>query len=157
MTRPARRRPIESFGSNLLDTLIKGSREEVKVIGPYRKAVKFRQRLYQLRAVMRDTKHPLYRNVASAYISITWESTVEEVVSSKNVKHPRDIEAEVTVTIQPQDSQFRDMLLKAGMKEADLQSDPLDPNATTEDGPPEGQQVSDLDAILYGLERKKPA
>jgi hypothetical protein len=118
-------KPIESFGPELFQALLDGSKREVKFQLPYRKAVHFRQRINQLRAAMRDLKHEHYPLASQAKITISWPDNTETSKSSRNVRFPKDMNTICDVVIMPSDSEFNDVLKSAGVN-----IKPLDPPTT---------------------------
>lgn len=127
---PRKRPPLNSFGPEVLATLVRGSKEPLVLKTTYRKAVVFRRRLHELRAAMRETSHPLADIVARARIEITWGEKAnfppeDERRSSRNVRYPSDSDCLALLTIAPHDSGFRDQLLAAGVKADELDYDPL--------------------------------
>jgi hypothetical protein len=126
-----RRAYIESYGPELLQALLKGSRTTVKLTTTYRRGVVFRRRLNELRSVMREQKHPLAPVVARAKVELEYgrragRAHVPERQSSRNVRYPVDPNVPAVITIKPHDSEFRDQLIAAGVPSGDLTSDPLE-------------------------------
>ena len=113
MPRPVPR--VESFGPGIMAALLEGAKTGLSLDLPYRKAVQFRQRLYQLRAAMRAEGHSEYKLVSRVRVTITWDPATNTVVSSKNVPIPRDRQTLVRVDVAPLDSEFDDALLRAGI------------------------------------------
>lgn len=109
--------PIESFGSELFNALIQGSKQRVTLPDiPYRDAVTFRHRCHMLRNRMRKDAHPLAKVAARAKFSIEWDkSKIDTLYNKKKVAYPRDPDAPVTLIIEPFDSKFRDVLKAAGI------------------------------------------
>src|SRR5678816_2029259 len=69
---------VESFGPELLAALLSAATGELRPIRlPYNKAVRFRQRLYQLRHAMRKSNHEKYHLVCRVRITISWSDEVE--------------------------------------------------------------------------------
>ena len=124
------RNPIESFGPEILATLLKGSRETVTIPTTYRRGVTLRQRLYQLRTIMQKQNHELWPIVAKAKVVLEWGTKagldpVEDIYNSRKVPRPVDSDVPAILTIRPHDSEFADALLKAGVEASPLSSDPL--------------------------------
>lgn len=108
--------PIESFGAELFNALIQGSKErfEIKDIS-YRDAVKFRQRCHMLRNRMREDNHPLTKVAARTKFRIEWDhSKIETLFNKKRVAYPKSPDAKVNLIIEPHDNEFRDILKSAG-------------------------------------------
>lgn len=109
--------PVSSFGPELLNALIQGSKQrfEIKDVS-YREAVKFRMRCHQLRHRMRVENHQLAEVVAKTRIQIVWDTNViETLYSKKRVPYPKSADAKVDVIIEPHDSEFRNALAAAGI------------------------------------------
>lgn len=117
--------PVESFGPELLAALIAGSKSKFEIALPYSTAVKFRQRIYQLRFAMRMANHPQSSMVSRTRIQITWPEGTETKSNIKKVHWPKDPETPCKLIISPYDSEFADALGKAGIKTVELQGDPL--------------------------------
>lgn len=135
-------KPIESFGPEVLQGLIEGSKREVILELPYRKAVFFRQRANALRAEMRRQSHELYRVVSQATLRILWgkEAGYDEALekkSSTNVRFPVNKETPAKLIISPADKEFTEALKKAGVE---LPPPPTDPLPNTE-SPDEGTDI----------------
>jgi hypothetical protein len=107
---------LTSFGPEILQALIEGSRREVVVELSYADAVVMRKRMHTLRARMREDKHPLLNIVTAAKVTIRWGEEVATSKSRKNVHYPTDNNAIVELVIRPQDSTFRSALERAGIK-----------------------------------------
>jgi hypothetical protein len=128
-------KPVESFGPEILQALIDGSKREITVELPYRRAVLFRSRVNSLRAAMRQTKHELYPVVSQATVRILWGedagmTPVVEKKSSTNVRFPANKNTIVKLVITPADAEFGDALKKAGVEVKPLSPDPV-PNTGT--------------------------
>lgn len=142
--------PIESFGAELFNALIQGSktRFEIPEIS-YRDAVTFRHRCHMLRNRMRIDGHTLANVVARTKISIDWDkSKVETLYNKRRVAYPKSADAPVTLIIEPFDSQFRDALKAAGIdvhRRVDTSSGEAAPPASDDENPPT------LDSLLKGL------
>lgn len=120
-------RPVESFGAEVMQALIEGSKKRIVLTLPYRKAVFFRQRVNQLRVAMRDMKppHSLYKVVSTTSLSIEWDANTETKKNVKNVRRPASMDAPVRLIISPADSEFGDALRKAGVTIKPLTEDPI--------------------------------
>ena len=106
---------LTTFGPEIQAALIKGSREEVVIDLPYHEAVVLRQRMHQLRARMREDKHPLTPIVNAAKITIRWSEDVATSTTRKGMKYPTIRQSIVQLVIRPQDSTFRQALERAGV------------------------------------------
>lgn len=113
-TRPKSKFPIESFGPELMEFLLKvGRGATVTLSFPRRKdATRFRMRVHMLRQRMREADHPEYKMAAKARLSLHWE----------NGKGPND---PATLVGKPFDSEFADILKTAGVGAPELKTDPL--------------------------------
>jgi len=122
------RRPVASFGPQLMALLLKGAKEEVIVPCPDRKTMNnLQMRLHMLRGAMDREKHVNYALVTRARTSRQWD---EEGGAASNFR----------LRVAPNDSVFDDMLkplnldidgaLDALFEEAPPDT-PSDPNAPT--------------------------
>jgi hypothetical protein len=114
-------KPVESFGPEVLQALIEGSKREIVLELPYRKAAFFRQRVNALRAEMRKQNHQLYPVVSQATIRVIWGEEAgfpptQERRSSTNVRFPADKNTKVKLIIAPADSEFAEALKRAGVE-----------------------------------------
>jgi hypothetical protein len=141
--------PLTSFGPELMAVLIKGSRETVVLsFDDVKKARGLQARLHTLRARMRDANHPQYSIVTRARTSLKWGR--EAGFLSERDKN------KATLTIYPHDSQYREVLERAGFTNEDLVVDPLEeileqiPSQPIDTGKPVG-----LEALFAQIERKK--
>lgn len=121
--------PIDSFGPEILATLLKGAREEIRIPTTYRRGVALRQRLYQLRTAMQKQNHELRSVVARVKVILEWGKRaglpeVEEVFNSKKVARPRDSEVPAILIVRPHDSEFTKALTDAGVQVNEAE-DPL--------------------------------
>lgn len=123
--------PLESFSPDLLAALLKGALEEVRLPMPYHKAVLFRRRLYTLRKTMNNMKHEKYPMVAKCEVRILWGQKVgleapkqPDLYNIRGVPRPADTNTPCIVILRPHDSEFTEILNKAGIK-SDLEDDPL--------------------------------
>lgn len=117
--------PVESFGPELLAALIAGAKEKFEIELPYSSAVKFRQRIYQMRFAMRMANHDQATMVSRTRIQIVWPQGTEVKTNTKKVSWPKDPETPCKLIISPYDSEFAVALGKAGIKALELQGDPL--------------------------------
>jgi hypothetical protein len=128
MKAPRSPKPVESFGPEVLQALIEGSKREIILELPFRKAVFFRQRINALRAEMRRQDHKLYPVVSQATVRILWGEDagydkVSEHKSSTGVRHPVNRDAPVKLKITPADAEFGEALKKAGVEVKTLNTD----------------------------------
>lgn len=108
-------KPIESFGPELFQALLEGSKKKLVLKMPYTKAVRFRLRINQLRETMRRLQHEKYTAVSQARITVKWpEGTPVRKYPGGNL-WPVDKNVECEVIIQPNDNEFRDVLAAAGV------------------------------------------
>jgi len=115
---------VESFGPKLLAALLSAAIKPLTVTLSYNQAVRFRQRLYRLRAAMREEKHERYGLVSRVIITIHWGDNVEvERVGTHII--PLNRTTQCKVTISPNDSEFDLALARAGLDDSLGHSDPL--------------------------------
>lgn len=131
MAKP-RKYPIESFGPEIMAALTKGSTETVVIHMPtWRAAVRFQQRLHMLRKAMRDSNHPLYPATARVSCKLEWGADagygveVKTVIVGKGNRVPENRDTKTRVTLSPRDSEFTEVLQKAGLKPDELKYDPI--------------------------------
>lgn len=140
-----RKPPIESFGPELFNTLIEGSKRKIEVETTYTIAVKFRLRIHQLRNRMREESHPLYRVAAKTKLSIQWdEIAVNTVRGRRGLKYPSDRRSLVKLIIEPHDNEFSELLKAQGV---DVKA-PIDSLLIT---PQEPNVQHDLEDMLMGI------
>jgi hypothetical protein len=149
MTKTSRPRdPIESFGAEVFNALIEGSRREFRIPTTYREASLFRVRAHKLRKQMQLDAHPLYSVAARTKITIEWdENAVETIRTAKRVRLPKDTNSPVTLVIAPHDSQFTDALIRAGLGVKPQQ--PTSPESPPADSAPNSTSLD----ILLDLKR----
>lgn len=119
MTLPKTKFPIESFGPELMQALVRGGRE--KFIIPFpgaegagkRKAHKFQQRIHMLRGRMRNEKHPDYPLAARVRVSLFWGDKAVAQGAPKEWTGDDAGNLGAFIVIRPQDSEFADDLAKA--------------------------------------------
>lgn len=111
-------RPVESFGPELLAALLKGATEEVRVPMNWRQAIRFRQRVHQMREAMRRTSHPKYELCTKVRIGIELPPGTPTVKSGRH-KVPSDPGIKVTLVLSPNDSEFGPLLAAAGVRPLD--------------------------------------
>lgn len=128
MTR-SRKTPISSFGPEIFEALIQGSRKKFTISTTYRKAMQFRLQIHKLRERMREENHELYPVASRTKVSIAWEPTIPTKQGYHNSRRPEDIDAPVTMTIAPRDSEFTEALVAAGIT-IDRSHEPKLPDST---------------------------
>lgn len=112
--KPKPPRPVESFGPELFALLIRAATTQVQFPLSYRRATRLRQRLHQLRESMRRSAHEHYELVSRVRITIRWpDDTPTQKKGRTDV--PTNINVECEVTLQPNDSEFGDLLERAGI------------------------------------------
>lgn len=131
---------IESFGPEIFEALIEGSKREIVLELPYKKAVAFRQRANALRAAMREAGHEKAKIVAQTTLKIVWgkEAGFEETLekrNTQNVRFPISKTTPAKLIICPADAEFGDALRKAGVELRPLSAKPetSDPSTPPED------------------------
>ena len=108
--------PVASFGPELMAALLQGAAHDYSIQMPWKIAVRFRQRVYQLRAAMRAEKHEKLDLVSRVRIIVSWpKGTRLTKVAGNSFEYPHDPNTECTVRIAPADSEFADILNKAGI------------------------------------------
>jgi hypothetical protein len=108
------RQPVSSFGPQLLAALLKGAVEKVEIPCPDQRTMQWLQlRIQTLRGAMEREGHPQYALVTRARTARSW-----------NQKKGLDVDCKLI--IQPHDSQFSDILTKAGIAATDHDRDLLD-------------------------------
>lgn len=125
-------RPVESFGPELLAALLKGATEEVHVPMTWRQAIRFRQRVHQMREAMRRTSHPKYELCTKVRISIDFPPDTPTTKSGRHLV-PVDRGIPVKLVLSPNDSEFGPLLLAAGIRpldEVEAATEPLGPEPT---------------------------
>jgi hypothetical protein len=113
--RPLPLKPVESFGPEIFQALVEGSKRRIELRLPYAKAVYFRMRVNQLRNQMRLQGHEGYSAVSQARLTIAFDSATPIRKSRRGVRIPMDVNVPVTLIISPSDSEFADILAQAGV------------------------------------------
>lgn len=114
--------PIESFGPEIMQALLKGAREEIFIELPsYRSGVYFLSRIHHLRKRMQEESHEAYGVVSKARCTLLWGERagyekVEEVTNSQNSPRPKSKDVPVKIRIAPHDAEFAAALKKAGVE-----------------------------------------
>lgn len=161
---PTRRFPIASFGPELFNALVTGSRRKIEIeLQTFRQGVKFQQRIQMLRKAMREENHPLSTVVTRARCSLIYGEAAgypkcEETTTQRGNKFPVDRNVRCKIVIAPQDSEFREAVLGAGITESDLRSNDVlgtSPPISNPDLPPE-RGGDYLDDFLPELDKKHP-
>lgn len=126
MTSPKTKYPIEAFGPELMTALVAGGQREVII--PFdnlsniegsgkRRGHKFQQRIHMLRQRMRELEHPDYKFAARARVSLFWGDRAAAELGDKFASFAGDDRGlrGAVVVIRPHDSEFSDILTKAGV------------------------------------------
>lgn len=126
MTRPkTSRSPVSSFGPELMEALIQASRKRVEIPFPDMNSMRhFQMRIHMLRGAMQRERHPNYALVTKVHTSCQWDFSKHP----KGAKYPRDAVACVLL-MYPKDSQFSDILAKAGIVPGEAAKDILETEA----------------------------
>lgn len=147
---------IESFSPHLLNLLIAGSKGEVRVpVDSYRDGVRFQQRLSRFRKRLRVENHPMSKVVANVTVRLKWGEAVglppvEEIVSKKKARSPRDRNVPAVLVVEPTDRSFEAVIQRAGL--ALDTRDLLSPEPTSGSSIAEGD--GDFEALLDELDRR---
>lgn len=152
MPNPRPAKSVESFGPEIFEALIEGSKRAITLELPYKKAIAFRQRANMLRAAMRETQHEKYKVVAQTTLRVIWGkeagyAETPEAKNTQNVRFPVNKTVPAKLVISPADSEFGDALRAAGV---DIK--PLSTEATPET--PEAKPFGD--DILEQFMRETP-
>lgn len=107
-------RPVESFGPEILAALLRGATEPLVLPMPYKLGVRFRLRVHQLREAMRCTNHEKYKLCARVRVTIEWPLGTPTEKSGRHII-PSDRNTMCVVTLKPNDTEFADLLLSAGI------------------------------------------
>lgn len=125
--------PVDSFGPEIFNALKEGSYRRVEMQLTYRDAVRLRTRIHRLRAKMGEQGHQLYGMVMKAELCIEVPPDTPTKTSYRNIKTPVDPNSPVTLVIRPRDSDFKDAILKAGVKVDTIIEDVSEPTTTPTD------------------------
>ena len=139
MTRPkASRYPVSSFGPELMAILLKGARERVAIPCPDQRFMKYLQmRIQMLRGAMAREKHPNYTLVTRTRTTRTWNTALGKDV-------------DCVLIVAPNDSQFSDVLQRAGVDVTPNDVDLLThPEIGAFDAPSLEPETSDSDTDPY--------
>lgn len=126
-----RDRPLESFGPEVMQALLLGARQELRIPLPtYREAIQLHLRLQQLRKSMQRHGHPMWSTVARTMVRTKWGvdaglPPVAEHRNARGVRRPFDTSVPAVVIVSPHDAQFLDALKAAGVDETSLRDDTL--------------------------------
>jgi hypothetical protein len=126
MTTPRPKDPIDSFGAEVFNALVEGSKRRIELLMPYNDAVRLRLRIHRLRSQMRKEGHQLYGLVLKAELRIELPPNIPTKVSSRGVHTPVDKTTVVKLVMSPRDSDFADILSKAGVKVPTLTNEQFD-------------------------------
>ncbi len=121
MTRPKTSRyPVSSFGPELMETLLQGAVKEVRIPCPDQKTMQYLQmRIQMLRGAMAREGHPKYELSTRARTARDW-----------NREKGPDVDC--VLIVRPHDSQFSDILSRAGITSSQAARDILDESAIPE-------------------------
>lgn len=111
----ARKISVESFGPELMAALLQGAAGKFEVSMPYRKAIKLRQRIYQLRLAMKQANHDKHKLVARTRVTIEWPEDTKVTRTQQGVSYPNDRGVMCRVLVQPADSEFKELFEQAGV------------------------------------------
>lgn len=118
------RRPVSSFGPELLELLVRGAQKEISIPCPSMKFMKnLQMRIHLLRGAMQRAKHPQYDLATRARTSCRWD--FKRFPSTKHRQFPSDAE-ECVLVISPNDSQFTDVLKAAGITVSEASKNIMD-------------------------------
>jgi len=139
--KPKPPRPVESFGPGLFAILLKAATTRIEYRMSYRRATNFRMRLHQLRHAMRLSSHEHYGLVSRVRITVRWPEGTPTLKADRN-EVPRDRSTTCEVVLQPNDSEFDDLLAEAGIQlnlplaypidDLDTDDPELDPDSDSE-------------------------
>lgn len=118
-------RLVESFGPELMKTLLEGAKKKVEIRLPYRDAVRLRLRLNQLRVAMRTHNHPHKNMVEQVNLRITYDDDTP-LESTNYGMVPVNRLAISTLIAEPADSEFSKILREAGMIVAGTETKAVD-------------------------------
>jgi hypothetical protein len=143
------RNPLESFGPEIKEALLKGSRERFILPFPSSaRATAFQRRCNGLRAALRRREHPDYKAVARCRVSVYRRTNhVADRDDFLSIEREAGIEAPAYVVCSPHDADFREVLEKAGIKFT-----PDNHGHDLEAARPDG----DGDTFLDSLKKEKP-
>lgn len=139
--RPRRLMRVQSFGPQILQLLTLGAKNTVEFRLPWRKAIRLRQRIYQLRAAMQREEHSLYPLVSKVQLDIT-EYPDARRPPTQGRDHP------VRCTLGPGDHEYDDLLTQLGLEP--VGSEP-EPNVALPPEPDDPTFGTDIDSILGEL------
>jgi len=143
-----RNTPVEAFGPKLMALLMKGALEKVELPMSWNRAVRLRQRIYQLRTAMKSMTppHDKYSLVARVRITIEQDLSVPMKRSGNNLV-PVDGKSPARLVLRPNDSEFDDVLDTAGV----TIHEPIVETAAESSVPDAPDQMSVLEDILKDL------
>lgn len=122
-TRGRKPPPLTSFGPELLSALRRAGQQKVSIeFKQYSLAVRFQQRIYQLRMALQREDHPDYPMTSRVTSRILWGKKANPAweepqvrTNSNNVVHPVS-DAPCVLEMYPKDSEFMETLSSAGIK-----------------------------------------
>ena len=128
--------------------LLKGALEKVELPMSWNRAVRLRQRIYQLRTAMKSLEppHDKYSLVARVRITIELPPGTPEKRSGNNLV-PVDGKTLAKLILRPNDSEFDDVFDKAGVELHEPAAADIVPSSS-DDAP---DQMSVLEEILKDL------
>jgi hypothetical protein len=123
VTKPKQSRyPVSSFGPELMALLIKASRERVEIPCNSMKQMKnLQMRIHMLRGAMSREKHAQYALVTKVHTSCTWDFDQFPSKKGRGKQFPIDATG-CKLLLYPKDSQFAELLAKAGIQVEDIKS-----------------------------------
>jgi hypothetical protein len=159
---PSQHKPVVSFGNELLQVLIKASKERVELNftterGGFASATSFRQRIYGLRTAMRKHNHEHYDLVSGVKALIRWPPDTPTTKVGRGNIVPKDPKCPVTLIIGPQDLEFAEVIRDAGIVDPFINPTP---SPTTDEAPlaptvTPKRDITDDDEILDRILRTK--
>jgi len=122
MTQPKTKYPIESFGPELMEAIVRGGKPGGLVVlkfdkpGGRKHARQFQLRVQQLRTRMRELNHPDYPIAARAMVSMKWGEKAIAHGAPEDWREDYYGEKGCYIVISPRDSEFNDALKAAGIE-----------------------------------------
>lgn len=114
MTVPKSKYPLDSFGPELMQSLLRGGRERfvITFAGPEgkKKAHKFQHRIHTLRSRMREENHDHYPLAARVRVSIFWGSHAVKEGAPKEWETDEHGKRGALIVIRPNDSEFDEVI-----------------------------------------------
>lgn len=154
------RTPVASFGNELFSLLIKASRQRVEVEFPtWNLGLRCQQRIHMLRAAMQREGHEKYLIVSKVRTSLLWGSRAGYTdVNNKKVRNtttPADKLCPAKLVLQPQDSEFNELIRKAGVEVEPLETTIVSPPIHGITGSSPSLPHPTLDDILNSIDAIK--